>query len=41
MGTNDMDDGQASSIFGSAVIALPWLQSGKIYKSNNNLKETE
>ena len=29
MGTNDMVDGQASPNFGSAVIALPWLQSGK------------
>jgi len=24
-----MGDGQASPTFGSAVIALPWLQSGK------------
>lgn len=28
-GTNDMGDGQASPIYGSAEIALPWLQSGK------------
>jgi len=29
MGTNDMGDGQASPTYGSAVIALPWIQSGK------------
>jgi len=28
-----MDDGQASPNYGSAVIALPWLQSGKISQS--------
>jgi len=36
-----MDDGQASPNYGSAEIALPWLQSGKITKSINNLKNTE
>jgi hypothetical protein len=28
-----MDDGQASPHFGSAEIALPWIQCGKLIKS--------